>query len=72
MREKMLFIVIIAVSICMIGIMVNNIIELENENNNLKQEIVWFNEMNELKRNGSFDGLKEKIKESIVYDNIAV
>lgn len=68
----MLFIVIIAVSICMIGIMVNNIIELENENNNLKQEIVWFNEMNELKRNGSFDGLKEKIKESIVYDNIAV
>lgn len=35
--------------------------DLKSKNSDLAQEIVWFNEMNDLKRNGNFDDLKEKI-----------
>lgn len=35
--------------------------DLESKNSDLGQEIIWFNEMNDLKRNGNFGELKEKI-----------
>ena len=35
--------------------------DLESKKSDLGQEIIWFNEMNDLKRNGNFGELKEKI-----------